>query len=74
MTTLNISEPQSEGQAHDKWEDKISELEDIIFNLENVLKGDLTEDEIVDGCIDVMVDLEYYQNDYGGIARLNVRM
>lgn len=74
VNMLNVDEPQSDGQAHDKWEDKVSELEDIIFNLENLVEDALTKDEIVDGCIDAMVDLEFYQNDYGGVARLNVRI
>lgn len=57
---LEEMEPDSDGETHDKWEDKCSELDDLIQAAEE-FKDDLNE---------MRRQIDDYQFEYGGLKRL----
>ena len=57
---LEEIEPDSEGEAHDKWEDSSSELDDLIQEAE----------EFKDNLNEMKRQIDDYQFEYGGLKRL----
>lgn len=57
---LEEIEPDSDGETHDNWEDKCSELDDLIQAAEE-FKDDLNE---------MKRQIDDYQFEYGGLKRL----
>ena len=57
---LEEMEPDSDGETHDNWEDKSSELDDLIQAAEE-FKDDLNE---------MRRQIDDYQFEYGGLKRL----
>lgn len=68
---IEINEPISDGSYHDKWEEKIDELEQIIEDLENVLMINDPEKRN-DKLEQIRIDMTYYQFMYGGLKRLTI--
>ena len=60
----NDREPESDGMVHNDWEERVSDLEDIIDQLESC------EDEI--DFKNIINAIEYFQMAHGGLSRLKV--
>lgn len=60
-------EPESDGTVHDNWDDRISELNDILDLL--VEANDYDDDEAF---AEAIGQIREFQFSYGGLSRLNV--
>lgn len=68
---LEDNEPDSNGKVYDKWEDSVSELEDILDKVAECIEEN-NQDYIYELWNDIVGDLIYYQDIYGGLKRLEM--
>ena len=61
LSDIEYMEPESDGETHDKWEERYEDLEDIIDDLKEIE----TEDELEK----IKDRLEDHQFEYGGLKR-----
>mgnify|MGYP006896536266 CR=1 FL=1 len=68
--TIECSEPFNYGSYYDKWEEKLSDLQDIIEQAEELLK--ISVDNREDKIAIIRRDIIFHQFTYGGLKRLSI--
>lgn len=67
---IEDAEPMDYGYRYEKWEEKLSELDDIINDIESLINMSIKERK--EKLENIKCDVIYYQFTYGGLKRLIV--
>ena len=70
-TIVEINEPMSDGAYYEKWEEKLSDLDDIIEELEDALNNKDIEQK-KRSLARAVGDIIFHQFTYGGLKRLTI--
>ena len=68
---VEINEPMSDGAYYEKWEEKLSDLDNIIEELEDVIKNDDIDQKEL-SLKRARCDVIFHQFTYGGLKRLTI--
>lgn len=69
LFTIECQEPDGSSDFfYEKWEEKYSNLEEIVENMEFLLEDDIKEKQLKE----LKIQIENYQFDYGGLKRLKI--